>query len=68
VKLKDYMDRNGINYELRDIRSNPAWAQELANNTGKQGVPYVVVDGEWRRGYEPGRPYSDEFAKKLLNA
>ena len=66
-KLKSYMDRNGIAYELRDIKANPEFASELSEKTGKQGVPYVVVNGEWRRGYEPGQPYSDEFAAKLLS-
>lgn len=66
-KLKSYMDRHGIAYELRDIKADPAYAAELSEKTGKQGVPYVVVDGEWRRGYEPGKPYSDDFAAKLLS-
>ena len=65
-RLKSYMDRRGIAYELRDIKANPQYASELDEQTGKQGVPYVVVDGTWKRGYEPGRPYSDEFAARLL--
>lgn len=65
-KLKSYMDRKGIAYELRDIRANPAYAAELSERTGKQGVPYLVIDGQWVRGYEPGQPYSDDFAARLL--
>lgn len=65
-KLKSYMDRNGIPYESRNIKDDPAYAAELSKNTGKQGVPYLVIDGKWIRGYEPGQPYSDEFAAKLL--
>lgn len=65
-RLRDYMDRHGIAYELRDIKANPEYARELSEQTGKQGVPYLVIDGHWVRGYEPGKPYSDEFAARLL--
>lgn len=64
--LKAYMDKEGIAYENRDIRENSAYAEELAEKTGKEGVPYVVIDGEWKRGYEPGEPFSDAFAGKLF--
>jgi glutaredoxin-like protein NrdH len=66
-KLKAYLDRHAIPCELRDIKANPDYAAELAEHTGKQGVPYLVIDGEWRRGYEPGQPYSDEFARRLID-
>ena len=65
-KIKAYMDRRGIAYELRDIKANPEFAAELHANTGKEGVPYLVKDGRWMRAYEPGQPFSDEFARRLL--
>ena len=34
--------------------------------TGKEGVPYLVIDGEWIRGYEPGKPFSEAFARETL--
>ena len=34
--------------------------------TGKQGVPHLVTDGEWVRGYEPGQPFSEAFARHIL--
>jgi len=64
--LKAFMDRKDIPYEERDIRENPEYAEELEQKTGKQGVPYLVVDGEWRRGYQPGEPFSEEFAASVL--
>lgn len=64
--LKAFMDANGIAYELRDIRKQPEHAEELEQRTGKQGVPFLVIDGEWVRGYEPGQPFSEEFARKTL--
>jgi glutaredoxin len=64
--LKAFMDANGVEYELRDIREQPEHAEELEARTGKQGVPYLVIDGEWIRGYEPGQPFSEAFARKTL--
>ena len=64
--LKNWMDRNGISYVVRDIREHPEYARELEEKTGKQGVPYLVIDGEWKRGYEPGKPFSEAFARALL--
>lgn len=64
--LKAFMDRHGIAYENRDIRENPKFGEELEATTGKLGVPYLVIDGEWVRGYEPGQPFSDDFAKQLF--
>jgi glutaredoxin len=64
--LKAFLDAQGMAYENRDIRENAAWGEELEAKTGKLGVPYVVVDGEWKRGYAPGQPFSEAFAKELL--
>jgi glutaredoxin len=64
--LKRFMDENDIAYELRDIREQPEYARELEEQTGKQGVPYVIIDGEWKRGYVPGEPFSESFARSLF--
>lgn len=65
-KLKDFMDREGIDYELRDVRKHSEHAQELQANTGKEGVPYLVIDGQWIRGYPKGEPFSEDFARSLF--
>ena len=64
--VKKFMDANGIEYELRDIKENPDYANEVEENTGKLGVPYLVIDGEWVRGYELDKPFSEEFARSLF--
>lgn len=64
--LKAFFDREGVQYETRDIRKNPEFGQELQEATGKLGVPYLLLDGEWVRGYQPGEPFSEEFARSLL--
>jgi len=60
------MDREGIPYEHRDIRKHPEYAAELEEKTGKQGVPYLIIDGEWKRGYEPGRAFTETFARSII--
>jgi glutaredoxin len=64
--LKAYMDERNIEYSLRDIRENLAYGEELEAETGKLGVPYLRIDGEWIRGYEVGQPFSDAFAQSLF--
>lgn len=64
--LKAFMDANGVAYENRDIRENPEYGTELEAKTGKLGVPYLIIDGEWKRGYEVGKPFSESFARELL--
>jgi glutaredoxin len=64
--LKTWMEFAGIQFENRDIRKNPEHGAELAAKTGKEGVPYVIINGEWKKGYEPGRPFSESFARELF--
>lgn len=65
-KLKAFMDARGIAYETRDIHEDPDSARELEEQTGKLGVPYLCIDGKWVRGYDVGRPFSEEFAESLF--
>jgi glutaredoxin len=60
------MDANGVECELRDIGERSEYARELERKTGKLGVPYLVIDGEWVRGYEVGKPFSETFARGLF--
>ena len=64
--LKAFMDAHGIAYEERDIRETPEHGEELEAKTGKLGVPYLVIDGRWVRGYDPGKPFSEAFARRLF--
>lgn len=66
-KIKGYMEAQGIEFELRDIRKNPAYGDEVREKTGKLGVPYLIIDGEWVRGYELDKPFSEEFARSLFD-
>lgn len=65
-KLKAFMDAQGVQYTVRDIKENPEYGKELAEKTGKLGVPYLVIDGEWIRGYQVGQPFSKDYARQIL--
>ncbi|MDQ1255535.1 MAG: hypothetical protein QG656_127 [Candidatus Hydrogenedentes bacterium] len=65
-QLKAFMDSHGIEYEHRDIHENPKHAADLREKTGKLGVPYLVIDGQWVRGYQVGQPFSEDFARQLF--
>lgn len=65
--LRAWMDKEGITYEVRDIRKDPEHARVLEEKTGKLGVPYLIIDGEWTRGYVPGKVFSEDFARSLFN-
>lgn len=64
--LKAFFDANGVAYEVRDIKENPEHAAVLEEKTGKLGVPYLIVDGEWKRGYQVGQPFSEDYARQLV--
>lgn len=64
--LKAFMDERQIDYETRDIREVPEYGEELESETGKLGVPYLKIDGEWKRGYDPGKPFTEDFANGLF--
>ena len=66
-KIKDYMEAHGVEYELRDIQKNTAHADKVREKPGKLGVPYLIIDGEWVRGYELDKPFSEEFARSLFD-
>ena len=65
-KLKAFLDDNELDYEYRDIKEDPQYAKDVEENTGKLGVPYLVIDGKWVRGYDLKKPFSEEFARGLL--
>ena len=65
--LKGFMERENIDFKSRDIIEEPEYAREVEENTGKLGVPYLVIDGKWIRAYDVGKPFTEEFARTLLD-
>ena len=52
-KAKRHLDRNGVEYELRDI-DQPAHAEELVRRTGARAIPVLEVEGRMITGFSEG--------------
>ena len=53
-KAKSHLDRQGINYQIRDI-DVPRNLQELVSKTGQKGIPVLDVGGKVVTGFSPER-------------
>ncbi len=53
--LKEFLSEKGISYQDRDVSRNPAYAQELVNNTRQMGVPVTIIDGQIVIGFDRER-------------
>lgn len=71
-RLKGLLDAHGIEYETVNISKVHGAAVRLEAETGKRGVPFVLVnDSKWVRGYhldQPGRLNAKVFASELAAA
>jgi glutaredoxin len=71
-RLKGYLNDHGIEYETVNISHDPQAAQRLETETGRRGVPFVLVDGvQWVAGYhvdERGRFNAQRFVNELTVA
>ncbi len=66
-EAKEFLDAEGVRYELVDLDEDPEAAARLEAATGKQGIPTLVVDGEWVQAYEPGGgPFPRERILEVL--
>ena len=53
-RAREFLDARGVEYQVVDLEGDPAAADRLVEATGKRGIPYLVVDGEWIAAYRPG--------------
>ena len=66
-EAKEFLDAEGIRYQRVEIDKDPQAAARLEAATGKQGIPTLVVDGEWVQAYEPGGgPFPRERILEVL--
>ena len=69
VRLKKLLDANNVAYETVNISREDGAAEKLERETGKRGVPYVLVNGTtWVRGYHRGGLDAKLFATELAAA
>jgi len=68
-RLKKFLDSHGVGYTTVNINHVDGAADKLEAETGKRGVPYVLVNGRhWVRGYhldQPGRLNPEVFVEEL---
>lgn len=71
-RLKSFLDRFEVAYSTVNISKSHDAATRLEEETGKRGVPYVLVNGsKWVRGYhidQPGRLNLALFVSELAEA
>lgn len=41
--LKDYLDKNKIQYDVKMADDDPKLAQELFDESGQMGVPFTII-------------------------
>lgn len=46
TKVKDYLDKNDVEYEAFDVSKDSEKAKEMIERSGQQGVPVVDIDGK----------------------
>ena len=72
TRLDHWMRTHGVAHEKVWIDDDPASAEKLENETGKQAVPFILVDGKrWVRGYhreERSRLSAPRLVEELRSA
>ena len=61
-----FLDENNLPYEKIDIEKVKGAAEKLEEVTGKRGVPYFEIDGEWVKPYAPGLGFFRKEMKKYF--
>ena len=50
--VKEFLLQKRIGFQERDVSRNPAYAQELVNNTGQMGVPVTIINQQAVIGFD----------------
>ena len=71
-RLERWMDSFGVAHDDVDIHLQPEAGERLERETGKQAVPFILLDGKtWVRGYHkelPGRFDAQLLLRELKSA
>lgn len=54
---KQYLDKLGVEYEVRDVEEKMEYAEESVNKSGQMGIPVIDIDGDIIIGFD--RPKID---------
>lgn len=71
-RLKGFLADHNVPFTIVNISEDPGAADKLEAETGKRGVPFVLVNGRnWVRGYHrelPGKFDAGVFVQELAAA
>lgn len=51
-EIKSYFEKNGVNFEEKNVATNREALIEMKNISGQLGVPVVVIGDEVLKGYD----------------
>lgn len=57
----EYLDKLGVKYEVKDIESDRAIAEEAVEKSGQMGIPVIDINGDIIIGFD--RPKIDASLK-----
>lgn len=57
----EYLDKIGVKYEVKDIESDRAYAEEAVEKSGQMGIPVIDIKGDIVVGFD--RPRIDTVLK-----
>jgi glutaredoxin 3 len=63
---KDYMDRLGVKYEIKDVESDRNNAMESVTKSGQMGIPVIDISGDIVIGFDRPRIDAALKAHKLI--
>ncbi len=58
---KDYLDKLGVKYVIKDVDKDPSAAQETVEKSGQRGIPVLDIGGDIIVGFD--RPRIDAALK-----
>lgn len=64
--VKQYMDKLGVEYEVRDIERDHSFASESVEKSGQMGIPVIDIDGEIIVGFDKPKIDKALHNKKLV--
>ncbi len=63
---KQYLDKLGVKYEVRDIESHHVYATEAVEKSGQMGIPVIDIDGTIIVGFDRPKIDASLSANKLV--
>jgi glutaredoxin 3 len=63
---KDYMDRLGVKFEIKDVEADRKNAEESITKSGQMGIPVIDIGGDIIIGFDRPRIDAALKAHKLI--